>query len=362
VNAPEQRDRSTYLQSERFGHAPDGAELDEQFSSERPIAGDTNVVYVQVNNRGWRKADNVQVFLYVGDASGGNAPALDGLNFPADPPPAHAWQLVASQSASVLPGQPRVFRFEFVCPLRIATRAALFAICRSPDDEVTSLPAGAALGYATTERRAALRLVPVVPDRLFIRDGLDDSGQRGSVAWGGRSPDIIVIRNSEAPADQATADNPTTGPFANLNDPRRGDRVHTGNNAIFVRVHNRGAIPINATVNLFRVLTNQVTSGGAWTPVEAAKNLTNIPPRGWLTARFQLTGVPPEGVTGATQDWQKAFIFAALVQARDPATGTELESIPDVTTVTGVDEFWRLFSRGALANNAAFRALRFGGA
>jgi len=363
VNAPEQRDRTFYLQSERFGHAPDGAELDEQFSSERPISGDTNVVYVQVNNRGWKKADNVQVFLYVGDASGGTAPALTGLGFPADPPPGHAWQLVASQSAPVLPGQPRVFRFEFVCPLRITTRAALFAICRSGDDDVTSMPAGAALAYATTERRAALRLVPVIPDRLFIRDGLDDTGQRGGVAWGGRSPDIIVMRTADAPADQAVADNPTTGPFANLNDPRRGDRVHTGSNTIFVRVHNRGSIPINARVNLFRVLTNQISSGAAWTPVAAAQDLTNIPPRGWLTARFVLAGIPADGVAGSTQDWQKAFIFAALVQARDPAApGTDLESIPDVTTVTGVDEFWRLFTRGALANNAAFRALRFGGA
>jgi hypothetical protein len=64
-------------------------------------------------------------------------------------------------------------------------------------------------------------------------------------------------------------------------------------------------------------------------------------------------------VTGATQEWQKAFVFAALVRARNPAGGAEFESIPDRNTVTGVDEFWQLFTRGALANNAAFRALRF---
>jgi hypothetical protein len=50
---------------------------------------------------------------------------------------------------------------------------------------------------------------------------------------------------------------------------------------------------------------------------------------------------------------------AAIVLALNPGTGTELESFPDVTTVNGVDAFWTLFNRGALANNAAFRALRF---
>lgn len=364
VNAPELRDRTAYLLSERFGNSPDGAELDEQFANENPISGETNVVYVQVHNRGYQRAENVQCFLYAADAPGTPpaAPALTGLGFPAPPPAGFAWQLVGQQTAFVLPGSPRVFRFEWLTPLEIGQNAALLAICRSPDDEVTSAPAGAALTWAQANRQGALRIVPTVPDRLFIRDGLDDTGQRGAVVWGGRSPDLIVMTKTAADAiTAAQQDNNATGPFANLADARRGDRVHAGNNTIFVRVSNRGAIAMNARVRLFQIPLNQITNGGAWTQIGGGDaNITGIAARTWKMARFQITGVPADGVPGTTQPWQKAFVYAALVQAMNPAGGAVLETFPDVTTVTGVDEFWRLFTRGALGNNAAFRALRFG--
>ena len=205
-----------------------------------------------------------------------------------------------------------------------------------------------------------MRILPVIPDRVFIRDGLDDRGQRGSVVWGGRSPDIIVMRKADAdPIAQATADNNTTGPFANLNDARRGDRVRQGDNTIFVRVHNRGAITINSEVRLFRVPLASITNGAAWTAIGAPTQVTGIAARTWKTARIQLPAVPADPEPTLPAPWGKAFVLAALVRARNPAGGAELESFPDVTTVTGVDELWTLFTRGALGNNAAFRALRF---
>jgi len=367
VNAPELRDRTTYLQSERFGHAPDGAELDEQFTCETPISGDTNIVYVQVHNRGWRKAENVQVFLYAADAGAGAvAPPLTGIGFPDPPAEAFAWHLAApAQTVPVMAGQPRVVRFEWICPLEIQQNVALLAICQSADDELTAAqrPTGVALTWATAERRAALRILPVIPDRVFIRDGLDDLGQRGAVAWGGRSPDIIVMTKAAADAiPQATADNMTTGPFANLNDARRGDRVRPGDNTVFVRVHNRGSVAVNAQVRLYRAPLDNVASGAAWAQVNAAPAAVNgIPARGWRTARIQLPAIPADPVPALPAPWGKAFVLAAIVRAVSPAGGAELESFPDVAAITNVAELWSTFTRAALANNAAFRALRFQG-
>ena len=359
VNAPELQDRTAYLQSERFGHSPDGCELDEQFVCEKPISGDTNIAYVQVHNRGYARADNVQVLLYAADAgAGATAPPLAGFNFPGDP--ALPWRLLAEQTADVLPGQPRVFRIPFICPLEIQRNVALLAICRCLSDELAPLPSGVARDYVNGERKAALRILPVTPDRISIRDGLDDVGPRGSVAWGGRSPDIIVMTKAAADAitTAGNADDPTAGPFKDLNDARRGDRVHQGDNAVWVRVHNRGIVPINAQVALYRIPVPGHTS--PWTQVGGTVAVNAIPPRGWKMARINLTPtVPADPVPGQPAPWGKAFVLGAVIKAVNPADGALLEDFPDVATANGVDEFWTLFNRGALANNAAFRALRF---
>ncbi|HZN91462.1 MAG TPA: hypothetical protein VFB81_02110, partial [Myxococcales bacterium] len=144
VNAPEPRDRTAYLQSERFNHRPDGAELDEQFVCENPFSADMNIVYIQVHNRGWQKAENVQVFLYFADAgSTGVAPTLTGLGFPGVPPGSSPWKRVPPVTGTVMPGNPNAFRFEWTCPVEIKQNVALLAICRSPDDELAPLPSGA---------------------------------------------------------------------------------------------------------------------------------------------------------------------------------------------------------------------------
>ncbi|HVE85580.1 MAG TPA: hypothetical protein VND93_22155, partial [Myxococcales bacterium] len=383
VNAPEARDRTAYLQSERFGHDPDGAELDEQFVSEAAFSGDVNIVYVQVHNRGWKKAENVEVFLYAADAGvvppppvlvapapvppapvapPPNLPALTGINFPDDPPAGHAWKLVQKKTVIVPPGNPRVVRFEWLCPVEYKASAALLAICRSAaDDPLAAAPTGPVLAYVTAQRQAALRVLPIIPDRVFIRDGTDDIGQRGAVVWGGRSPDIIVMKKADAAGiTPANADDPSASPFKNLGDARRADRLKPGDNVVFVRVSNRGAVALNAEVSLFNVPLDKVTSGKDWTPIGAPTAVNAVPPRGWRMARFEINGVPAVATPDDTTPWTKGVILAAVVRVLATANdGSEVEAVPDRNTVDAVDTFWTLFSRNPRATNAAFRALRF---
>ncbi|HXO19803.1 MAG TPA: sialidase family protein, partial [Thermoanaerobaculia bacterium] len=76
---------------------------------------------------------------------------------------------------------------------------------------------------------------------LLVRDAVDDDGTPGAVAWGGRSPDILV---APAGVDPAAA-------FADLADPAPGGDLGVGANRIFVRVHNRGPAPASAAVDLY---------------------------------------------------------------------------------------------------------------
>jgi hypothetical protein len=206
------------------------------------------------------------------------------------------------------------------------------------------------------ERRAALRVVRAeafAPD-FFIRDGVDDDGRVGAVAFGGRSPDIIVVEN--APADPATA-------FADLGDDRAGDRVRGGggNNVVFVRVHNRKAAAANADVALFWALPNAPLSNDAATaglPFDAAKwqaiapvaavNIV-VPASATALARFDFNAAPPP-VAG----FPNALAFVALIRSHDA-----LDPEPQRAGVDTPGEFWRLFTELANADNAALRALRY---
>jgi hypothetical protein len=355
IDAPLFRDKRRELQSERFGNLPDGAELDELFVSERPLLGDTNVVYVQVHNRGWQLASTARVWLFFADASpAGNPPPIpDQFDPAADPAP--PWELAAPvQIVDIAPGQPSVVKFLWTPPLRVSSHVALLAVCSHAADPAEKLASFGAKTYALFARHAALFISAVERDRVFIRDGLDDFGTRGSVAWGGRSPDIIVL-------DKATADglaNPTdvSGPLADLGDPRRGDRAHNGDNVVFVRVHNRTATPVDAEIRLYQAPLHNL-SGSAWTRVGGPANAqVTVPPNGWALSNgiaWQLSGPDPADPPA------QAYTLVALVRAVDTGSGSELDPFPDLGSVQGIDEFWRFFSRGPLANNAAFRALRF---
>lgn len=349
-------DAPSFIRSEAFafGESIDGAEFDETLVSDKPLVGDTNFLYVQVQNRGAQPANNVKVYVYYADA--GNPPVpppLDAaMNYPGEPAPASTWQIAAPVETVgfVHPGQPAVVRFEWTPPLKIKDNVALLALCSNAEDSVAALPGGTAVvDFVKGERRAALRVVGVNRDAIYTRDGVDDDGSRGAVAWGGRSPDIIVVQTAVADPDDPA------GPFKDLQDPRFGDRVHPGNNFIYVRVLNRTEVAVNANVRVFQVPTGNPVPGTSWIPVGGPAAVAAIPPKGWKFA-----SIPWAGVTDpdpANPDY-KVFTLVAVANVTDGA-GIELDPFPDLATVTDLDNFWRFFLSAPLANNAAMRGLRF---
>lgn len=331
-----------------FGEAIDGVEFDEMLVPDRPLAGEVNQVYVQVHNRGTGRAQNVVAHLYFADAGNPVAiPPVDAakLNYPDEPAEDSAWKRAApAQSLGTLgPGQPVVARFAWTPPLEIAANVALLAVVTGDADVLAAVPAGDPLAFVGAERRAVLRVSAVDRDPLFIRDGVDDDGRRGLVAWGGRSPDIIVRR--AAVADPATE---LRAPDSH----RLEDRVSAGTNHVYVRVTNRTQLAVNARVRLFQVPTALPAPGSTWTQIDVDQPVAAIAAGQSGFAHFTWAGVvDPGGPYGA-------FTLAAVASVVD-AAGNVLDAFPDVSTVTGMEEFWRFFTREPLANNAAVRALRF---
>lgn len=368
----------------RIDHAPfqffedvlDGVEFDEDLQTQALKAGETNFIYVQVHSAGWAGAGPVDVQLYFAAAPAPgqpNDPPLpdlhadfwahwldDPLPAPAVAPvaPAAAWQRTgaAVRLTTIGANQPAVARFEWVPPANLGAHVALLALCSGAADPL--VVAGQPTVLATLlrrERRAALRVVPVqpfVPD-LYIRDGLDDLGDLGGVAWGGRSPDIIVV--AAAPADPAAE-------FADGNDPRRADRVRPGENFIYVRVHNRAALATDADVELFWARPAPRTSSAAaaggpvidntqWQVVAAVGPAATlgVPARGTALAAFRLPDAPAPDA-----DAPGTLAFIALIRAHSGADPEPVRS-----RVTDLASFWRFFRELADANNAALRALRY---
>jgi len=205
------------------------------------------------------------------------------------------------------------------------------------------------------ERRAALRIAavtPFVPD-LFIRDGLDDIGRLGGVAFGGRSPDLIVVAAELADLPATTAD---------LANPRSDDRVHAGDNFIYVRVSNRKAVDTTADVELFWADANPPTSAAPdpdgplsdatkWQPVPAVGAAVNVtvPAGGAVLVEFRFSNRPAP-VAGTAN----ALAFVALIKAHDPG-----DPEPDKTRVTDPASVWRFFLQLADSNNAALRTVLY---
>lgn len=335
-----------------FGGNIDGVEFDELLRSERPLVGDINHVHVQVTNRGTRLATGVQVHLYFADAgSPAAAPAINNaINYPNDPLPTSPWQRAAPlREVALPPGEPLVIRFAWVPPLSIRDNAALLAVCTNAQDPLAAIPNGAATAFVRDERRAALRVMPVQRDTIYIRDGVDDDGTRGAVAWGARSPDIIVTQAAVPNADDKA------GPFADLFDPRLADRVRAGNNFVHVRVFNRTQTFVTPRVKVYSVPLARPFPGTGWTEIGDVTLLVPIAPRDWRFASLPWNGViDPDP---ATVDF-KAFLLMAVAQVPDPAGG-DLDPFPDPADVVSFDDFWNFFRSAPLANNAASRALRF---
>jgi hypothetical protein len=360
-----------------FDDVIDGVEFDEDLKTRPLKAGAANVVYVQVHSAGWDAAGPVDVHLYFAPAPAPGAPNTaplpdlhadfwahwtdDPLPPPAAAPvvPAAAWQRAGKsvKLTKVGANQPAVARFEWTPPPTLGANVALLAVCTAATDALTpGVQPVVMAALLRRERRAAFRVAPVtafVPD-LYIRDGLDDVGDLGGVAFGGRSPDIIVVFDD--PGDPATA-------FADLGNPRSSDRIRVGgDNLIFVRVHNRAAFDTSTDVELFWARPNTATvaapgPGGppfdntqwqAVTAVGAAQDV-NVPANGTTFVKFHLPNAPaPEAGTPA------ALALIALIKSH---AGPDPE--PLRSRVTDLATFWRFFRELSDSNNAALRVLRY---
>ncbi len=354
-------DSPSFIRSEAFafGDEMDGVEFDETFVSDKPLAGDINHVYVQVHNRGFGVASNTKVSLYFAPATGTPlvATPLDPkINFPGEPAVDSPWKLAAPPQTlgGFKPGQPMVVRFEWTPPLELTDGVALLAVCSDDKDSLAAIPAGDPIAFVRGTPKAALRLTAINRDTAYIRDGVDDDGRPGGVAWGGHSPDVIVVQ-----AAVANPDDPA-GPFKELGDRRLGDRVKTGANIIYVRVFNRTRVAANAKVKVFMVPTADPARTAGWVqlpqgaPAEVVVNA--IAPLGWKFATINWPAVAdPEP---ANPGGFKAFTLLAMASVVD-AAGAPLDPYPDNTGVADLDTFWRFLTGAPLANNVAARALRF---
>lgn len=210
------------------------------------------------------------------------------------------------------------------------------------------------------ERRVAFRIVqldPYLPD-VYLRDSIDDTGLSASGAAAGRSPDIIVVQAPEA--------DPNTK-FADLLDSHEGDRIRPGNpQTIYVRVFNRRAVPVNATVDLFWTRPNAATvSPDPHAPAFIGTTWTRVKPTG--TANVV---VPATSSALAAISWQADDIPAAdnapnaynavgLIALVSSAEGTP-DAAPPATEVFDTASFWRYFQTMSASNNAAFRVVLYG--
>jgi hypothetical protein len=344
----------------------DSAEFDEMVVNVVPVAGVKNPVFVQVHTAG--HVDNladVRVQLYFADAPN-EPPAVPDLQadfwtaFPGDPP-AGAWRKAATEFVRGLgPAQPVVARLEWIPPLDVGPQVALLAVCtRTPsavgDTNVDDLKAAAptlvmnpanAASLVRTERRAALRVTAVDSSfpTVFVRDAANDAGLPGSVAWGGRSPDIIVRPGAEADPDTA---------FADLGDSRFDDVV-IGNttNHIYVRVSNRLDLELSADVELYRAPHDTLDQPATWTQIGAATTLNAIAPRSSkLTPAFELPN-PPDPAPGV--DYKVMMLIAVVYRS-----GT---ASPPRDSITDLSTFWRFLIHGRAPHtdmSAACRGLRW---
>jgi photosystem II stability/assembly factor-like uncharacterized protein len=341
----------------------DGVEFDEILTNAVPVAGLKNQVYVQVHTNGHvEDVGDVQVLLYFANPQLA-APDLASNfwdTFPGDPP-AGAWRKGATGIVRGLgAGQPVVARLEWIPPLDLRPTVALLAVCTRPpagpgDTNADDLKAASPpvlmdpdnpTSLVRTERRAALRITALEFSRpsVFVRDGNNDVGVAGSVAWGGHTPDIIVRQSPEA--DPETA-------FADLGDTRPEDVV-IGNatNHIYIRVSNRMDVEVSADVELYQAPHDTIDKPNTWVQIQNKVTVNAIPPKSSkLTSDFQLSN-PPDPAPNIIY---KAMFFVAVVYP----LGTPS---PSRSQITDLETFWKLMIQGIGSNtdvSAACRGLRW---
>jgi len=171
----------------------------------------------------------------------------------------------------------------------------------------------------------------------------------GAVAWGGRSPDLVVVQAVEAAPDTA---------FADLGDSRPGDRVRGGvPNHLYVRVFNARDEATTAELEVFQaplatlqVRTTWVRLGGVGPfvvpggPREVGHGWTFAPVVTW-------TPVDPDPAAPAGE---KPYALVAIVQRAD-------DQPSDFAPVTALQGFWDALRFDMGADNVALRVLPFEG-
>jgi photosystem II stability/assembly factor-like uncharacterized protein len=327
-----------------FEETIDGVDFDEDLEVDLPRAGELNRVYVQVHNGGRERATAVEVHLFQAVGSPPSLPNLQADFWTAFPVPAGSapWSPVApARIVDVAPGQPRVVTFEWTLPVTAPRDAALLAFCRLPGE---ALPTARLTDVLVNReprigtRRARVRAF--VPD-VFVRDGVDDAGVPGAVAWGGRSPDLIVVQAPEAAPNTA---------FADLGAARPTDLVRGAvANHLYVRLHNRRDVPLEATVEVFHMPLALLASPASWTslgrlgPVPVPARSWNFPP--------PLTWTPADPEPSAPAAGKSYALLAVVSRPGDDA--------PDFSGVHDLGGLWAALREGERSNNAALRVLAF---
>jgi photosystem II stability/assembly factor-like uncharacterized protein len=327
----------------RFGEALDGAELDQDLPNDPPSLGDVNYVYVQVHNRGTAEADGVNVDLYWAKTPNlTGAPDLQAGLWPpgGGDPPAGAWQRAAprQQLGNLRPGEPQVARFAWTPPPDAGAQVALLAVCSSTADVLPATRPSAILDLVQAEPHAAVRVMPTVGNPLYLRNGVDDSGQRAGVAWGGHTPDIIVAAADIDPAALDVTDLDYTRPL---------DRVTVGANKIWVRVSNRSGASASASLDVYCAPLAKLARPAEWRKLTTpSMALADVPANGWKLA--------------GPIDWTPtaAELPCALVVLMNQTGVTPEPTKPSLDGIDSLDKLWRLLRTDPGSDKTAIRILR----
>lgn len=347
-----------------LGEVLDAVEFDEDLRSDTLVLGETNFIYVQVHSRGHDTLADVDVHLYYA-AAPGTPPIAPDLNptfwdtFPAPPPGGANWSKVGDARMSELQAdQPRIFRFEWLPPTDLGDNVALLAIATHANDTLIGLagpdqptraihPHAAQLpnALAVAERRAGLYITPTTratPD-VYIRDGLDDPGQRGAVAWGGRGADIMVTRSAVGDPEVD---------FADITDLRPTDRVRGGEaNFVYVRAFNGANVAQTVQVDVYAAPFATLADARTWTQVGTRRQIIDLAPRAHGIT-FPITWDSADIADPAPGKSHKSLVLIALV-------GSDGDPMPEHADIRTLAEFWALFRSVENANNAAFRAILY---
>lgn len=359
------------------GVVVDGVDFDEHLRADDLRLGETNFLYIQLHTRGHERLGTAsgnattgadarpRVHVYYADAVAPlvagqphTAPDLQAgfwTDFPTAPPPTATWRKAGEAEVFDLAADnPRVARLEWGPPTDLSAQVAILAVVDHPMNDVAGDAATLPLAVDPDRadplipdtHRAALFITPTSTggtEDVAIRDGQDDTGALGEIAWGGRTADIIVV--------QATPGDPAAE-FADITDLRHADRVRGGvDNHIYVRVHNLGDATQDINVDLFAVPHDKIAVPGDWVQIATQQTAQDVPAHGFgLSPVFTWASADvPDPVPGSTV---KSQILVALIStANDP--------VPDHTTITSLAGFWDFFLSGDHANKAAMRALIF---